>query len=291
MSFAVPEAAITFECGDDRLVGILHRPDQATAADADKLGIVVVVGGPQYRAGSHRQFVQLARRLASDGHVVLRFDVRGMGDSTGSLRHFEAISDDIGAAVDALQRHAPEVRRVVLWGLCDGASAALLYLSDRADERIAGVCLLNPWVRSPEGQARMHVRHYYLDRLRDRSFWLKLLSGRVAAGALAEFRANLRLARSATQSAKGAGRFQERMASALSQPDQAALIVLSGNDYTAKEFIEYTRQSDLWTQTLARVQRCDIPEADHTFSGASSRHQMEQRVCDWLGRIRDAVHS
>ena len=42
--------------------------------------VLVVVGGPQVRAGSHRHFVQLARHLATHGHAVMRFDVRGMGD-------------------------------------------------------------------------------------------------------------------------------------------------------------------------------------------------------------------
>jgi alpha/beta superfamily hydrolase len=48
--------------------------------------VLVIVGGPQYRAGSHRQFTLLARSLAEQGFAVLRFDYRGMGDSTGAMR-------------------------------------------------------------------------------------------------------------------------------------------------------------------------------------------------------------
>ena len=80
----VVERALTFDCCGERLVGVVSEP-----ALAGKLGVVVVVGGPQYRVGSHRQFVLFARRLATEGVAVLRFDYRGMGDATGRPRQFE----------------------------------------------------------------------------------------------------------------------------------------------------------------------------------------------------------
>jgi alpha-beta hydrolase superfamily lysophospholipase len=85
----------------------------------------------------------LPRRISGS-----RFDVRGMGDSEGAARSFESIERDIGAAVDCLQRRMPGTERVVLWGLCDGASAALLYWHTTQDVRVSGLSLLNPWVRS-----------------------------------------------------------------------------------------------------------------------------------------------
>jgi len=45
--------------------------------------------------GSHRQFVQLARRLAKQGYPTLRFDYRGMGDSEGVYRSFENVGPDL----------------------------------------------------------------------------------------------------------------------------------------------------------------------------------------------------
>ena len=151
----VSEQALSFGCGDDSLVGVLHKPHRDdTNAD---IGVVVVVGGPQYRAGSHRQLVQLARALAAAGYPALRFDVRGMGDSSGALRDFEHITPDIGAAIDALRREQSQLKNVVLCGLCDGASAALLYLHDTADPCVRGLVLMNPWVRSATSLARTHV--------------------------------------------------------------------------------------------------------------------------------------
>lgn len=69
------------------MLGILTLP--APGMPMRRIGVVVVVGGAQYRVGSHRQFVRLARRLAAAGHPVLRFDLPGMGDSPGEPVPFE----------------------------------------------------------------------------------------------------------------------------------------------------------------------------------------------------------
>ena len=163
------DKALRFVCEGEPLIGILHQPNPARPAQ--RLGVLIVVGGPQVRVGSHRQFVQVARALADDGYPVLRFDVRGMGDSAGAQRSFEQLTPDIGAAVDELLRQCPQLQQVVLWGLCDGASASLLYLAERqGDARIAGLCVLNPWVRSELSLARTQVQHYYTRRLVDPAF-------------------------------------------------------------------------------------------------------------------------
>ena len=97
-----------------------------------------------------------------------------MGDSEGTQRDFEGISSDIGAAVDALLARVMPGTRVVLWGLCDAASAALLFMLETRDRRVAGLALANPWVRSAAGLARTQVKHYYTRRLMQREFWGKL---------------------------------------------------------------------------------------------------------------------
>jgi exosortase A-associated hydrolase 1 len=190
MTSPVHEAILTIDCQGEQLTGVLSTPQ----ADQAETGVLVVVGGPQYRIGSHRQFVLLARRLAASGYDCLRFDVRGMGDSGGAWHSFEQLDADIDAALDALCAARPMLRRVVLWGLCDGASAALLKLQVAPDARIAGLVLVNPWVRSALGLARTQLKHYYLQRLLQRSFWRKLLSGQVAGTAFSELLRSARLA-------------------------------------------------------------------------------------------------
>lgn len=284
------ERTLKFQCAGESLIGVVSMPQTPNS-----LALVVVVGGPQYRVGSHRQFVFLARRLAEAGHAVLRFDYRGMGDSSGTMRGFEEISSDIGAAVDALQRATPAIRRIVLWGLCDGASAALLYWAQTSDQRVAGLCLANPWVRSATGLARTHVRHYYVRRLKQSEFWLKMLRGSGVSEAVAGFVRNSRLAlRRPEASLSGPSvPFQERMAEAMNGFPGCILLLLSGNDYTAKEFLELTRSSATWQRALAR-DACtiqEVPAADHTFSGPQSRDFVAERTLRWLGQLESRRHN
>ena len=279
----VRERALLLPCQGERLLAVLAEPEGEPATD---LGVVIIVGGPQYRAGSHRQFVHLARHLAAAGHPVLRFDVRGMGDSSGEQRGFEHIGTDIGAAIQQLQQRQPQVQRVVLWGLCDGASAALLYLHEHADPRVQGLCLLNPWVRSEASLARTHVKHYYRQRLLQRDFWLKLARGGVALDALRSLFHNIRAARGTAGGAVPQA-FQTRMAGGWRTFSGPVLLVMSGDDHTAKEFGEYVALDRAWAGLVCRqsVQRVDIADADHTFSGAAGRATMERTVRLWLSEL------
>jgi exosortase A-associated hydrolase 1 len=277
------EEALVFRCAEENLLGILSVPKESA-----ETGVVVVVGGPQYRAGSHRQFVLLARALAAAGHAVLRFDYRGMGDSSGPIRDFLGVSSDIAAAIDAMQQRLPALRQVVLWGLCDGASAALLYCHEKRDRRVAGLCLLNPWVRSEASLARTQVKHYYAQRLMQLDFWQKLLSGKVAFDALGGLLRNLRLSTRGSagdDKASGTVAFQQRMALAWQQFPGSILLLLSADDYTAKEFVEYAQTDSLWAAALRaeKVIRHDLVGADHTFSDPAARASVENLTADWLG--------
>lgn len=273
----IAEEALHFNCQNEMLFGILARPEQP----AD-LGVVIVVGGPQTRVGSHRQFVLLSRALAADGFPTLRFDYRGMGDSTGEQRNFEAIAPDIRFAIDTLQTACPTAKRIVLWGLCDAAAAALLYCDSTHDSRIAGLCLLNPWVRSAASLAKTQVKHYYGQRLLQKEFWLKLLSGRLnITSSVAELLRKLNQATTKAQQHLG---FQERMARGLKNFPGKTLLILSGDDYTAKEFLEYSAMSANWRGLLDRptLTRIAIPEADHTFSSQEWRETVENVCLEWV---------
>lgn len=277
------ESALCFDCAGEALQGVLALP--AAEVPCSPVGVLVVVGGPQVRAGSHRQFVALARRLAAAGHAVLRFDVRGMGDSSGAARGFEDLQDDIDAGIAALLR-TPGVERVALWGLCDGASASLLYVQATRDARVAGLALLNPWVRSAHSLAQTQVKHYYRARLLQPAFWSKLLRGGVGLRALRELGANVvRLTRH--RPAAEQLRYQQRMAHGWHDFAGSLLVLLSENDWTAKEFEEQFQRGPDWQQARTRPASAwhRIAGADHTLSDPRARAQAEDLTQAWLQRL------
>ncbi len=257
---------LTIDCVGVHLQGMLHAPSRPAS-----VGVVLIVGGPQYRVGSHRQFVHLCRALDAAGIAALRFDVRGMGDSAGEPRSFEHIAPDIAAAIDCLLREMSSVKRVVLWGLCDGATAAALY--SPSDVRVAGLVLLNPWVRDSQLQAKTLLEGYYGRRLFDPSAWREILRSPVralrAVGSVGTLlRRAVGSANRSDQSAAGRS-LAERMARALERRPVPILLVLSGDDLTAEEF-RAALQLRPWRRLMqhASVARVDLRRRrSHLFAG------------------------
>lgn len=260
------------------MLGIVCEPAMGPVVP---YAVLIVVGGPQYRIGSHRQFVRLARRLAAAGYISLRFDYRGMGDSEGVARTFESVSGDTEAAI-AFLRGYPGVRSVVVWGLCDAASAALMFCSQ--NRQVSGLVLVNPWVRSATTLATARLKHYYGQRLLEADFWRRLLSARF------DWRASLRGLGEAVEAALDRSRqpsddaFQSKMAAGWRSFRGPILLVLSGRDLTAKEFLEHAAADPRWQGLLARpnVSRVELPLADHTFSRGTWQTWLEERTLEWL---------
>ena len=290
--WAYEETAFRYDVDGEARVGLVAAPVVEVGDAPRAVGVLVVVGGPQYRVGSHRQFVLLARALAARGHPVMRFDCGGMGDSEGRERPFTDRDADLRGAIDAFVARVPSITGVVVWGLCDAASAALMYAPD--DPRVRHLVLLNPWVRSNAGLAKTHLKHYYAGRLTDRAFWSGLLRGRVGiARAVKGFVATLKAARGSTQSAADGPTapeadtgpsFQARMARGWKRFGGDVLLICSGDDLTAREFIDHAATDAEWAGLVAqaRVARCDLADADHTFSRAEWRDRVAHATADWL---------
>ena len=268
------QRALSFTCAGHTLYGVADLP-----AGAHARGVLIVVGGPQYRAGSHRQFTLLSRSLAAHGICAMRFDYRGMGDSEGEMRDFDSVEDDLRAAIDAFFVAAPALREVVLWGLCDAASAAALYAAQ--DARVAGLVLLNPWVRTDSGAAKATLKHYYRARLLDGTLWKKIARGRFDVAAAA--RSFVRLLSSARK-APQAGALPDRMHAALDRFKGKVLVILSGADLTAQEFADLADGVPKWRTWMAtpRVTRQLLPKADHTCSRREWHDQVALWTAQWV---------
>jgi uncharacterized protein len=287
------EEAFVLAIAQEQTVAILHR-----AAQPCLTGVVVIVGGPQYRVGSHRQFVLLARALADAGLTTLRFDYRGSGDGSGAARDFEEVHEDIRAAIDCLCARSG-VRRVVLWGLCDAASAALMYAS--SDTRVAGMVLLNPWVHSLATEARVRLKTYYLARLRNGEFWRKVLRLQFDwRASLSSFDSYLRGAfgrSSIADASTSRPHFLTRMKQGWAGFDGPVLLILSGDDFTAGEFRELCGSDQHWQalSTGLRVQTHELTQANHTFAREVWRQEVERLSCAWVHALdanaKDAARS
>jgi len=284
------ETPVVCSCQSDDLIGIVHQPESPL-----KVGVLIVVGGPQYRVGSHRQFVLMARMLADNHIAVMRFDYRGMGDSEGVVRSFSDVDEDIKSALDVFYKHTPGLRGVVIWGLCDAASASAFYAYQ--DKRVKGLVLLNPWVFTEQGAAKTYLKHYYLQRLCSPALWCKVFSFQFdyqkSFSSIA-----LMLKKIVLPSIENASLMRQGVIDLvdpnLSLPDRVRdcllrfkspiLFILSGRDLTADEFRGVLKSCEKWQLLLegCEVSTIDLAGMDHTFSSKKWRDEVSQITLKWV---------
>jgi exosortase A-associated hydrolase 1 len=276
------EQGVVFSSGQNRLVGIATIPE-VTA----EVGVLILVGGPQYRAGSHRQFTLLARSLGEAGIASFRFDFAGMGDSEGQQREFDKTLEDTLAAIEAFMESAPGVSRLVLWGLCDAASSAMMFA--HRHPKVTGMILLNPWVHSGEYAPQVKIAYFYRPFLSRMSKWRQLVSGKNKiipvlkeigrdTLALVESRSFHYSPSSSRQS------FVQGMVEGLQRFQHSVLIVLSENDLTASEFSSLIAHDPKWREATSsrEISLNTVLGADHTFSKTLWKEEVSQLTIQWL---------
>jgi len=280
---------------------LLEVPAGASA----RCGVLFVVGGPQYRVGAHRQFVRWSRRFNAAGHATCRFDRAGTGDAPGQRAALLDCGAELRSTLETAAA-ATGINRWVVFGLCDGATLALLHLVNHP--AVAGLVALNPWAPvAAAAQSQALVREYYGPQLLSRAFWGRLLRGEVkVVGALREWWQHRKVARgrAGQPAAPATDATMLEHAAANSGLDSAevalakalltnatdctvpVLWALSGNDRTAAEFRAMVAGSVSWQAVLARAEatRLELPEADHTLSKATDHEQFGAAVLAWLTR-------
>ncbi|GAC1308325.1 MAG: hypothetical protein NVSMB10_14510 [Steroidobacteraceae bacterium] len=164
---------------------------QAPGSATQRHGILLLNGGATSHVGPNRMYVELARRWAARGYVVLRWDLAGLGDSgtRSGERSNEvyppAALDDIAAAAAYLRREHG-AQDLTLAGLCAGAYHALR--SAICGLPVHTLLLVNPltfyWKAGStldDLQVAEVVRNpgVYAERVLQPRSWFKLLRGRV----------------------------------------------------------------------------------------------------------------
>lgn len=151
-----------------RLVGMLHRPTGATVRQP---AVLFCHAFGEERKSSALAMSRLARAVAGAGHLALRFDYYGTGDSEGEAVEvtLQSLMDDVACAASFLRGEAG-TRRLCLLGLRLGATLAAR--GAEALEGCAGLALIEPVA---DGAA------YFGGELRRRLLRQMLTGGRTAA--------------------------------------------------------------------------------------------------------------
>ncbi|MCX5747431.1 MAG: alpha/beta hydrolase [Proteobacteria bacterium] len=178
---------------DDALVAIVSRP--ATTAPPRR-AVILLNSGAIHRIGPNRLYVDLARRLAARGELVVRADLSGMGDSRPrpgapeNVVYSDHAVADVGVLVAWARRQGATT--VAVGGVCAGAYHAIK--AAVAGQPIDAIVPINPltffWKPGmPLDFAAFRVTSEaarYADVARSSAAWKKLLRGDVNVRRVAE---------------------------------------------------------------------------------------------------------
>jgi alpha-beta hydrolase superfamily lysophospholipase len=183
---AIRERPIRFG-PDGILFGIVTEP---RAGAIPQRAMILVNAGADSHVCVGGMYVALARSWARRGHVVLRMDFAGLGDSSTRPGRPQnevyppAAMDDIRAAIE-LVRGRYRVRDVAIVGLCSGAYHTLQAGVEHLD--VNRIVLMNPELFFWRQGTRLEDIHLaevvnagsnYNGRMRSFKHWKKLLTGR-----------------------------------------------------------------------------------------------------------------
>lgn len=248
-----------FACEGDTLAATL---DEAGGTS----GLLLVTGGSEVRAGAFGWQAELAARVAAAGHPVLRFDRRGVGDSSGADPGFAASAPDIAAALAAFRREAPHLARLVAFGNCDAASALMLLEGAACDALV----LANPWTieRDDGAPSPAAVRARYAEKLSQPSELMRFAKGGVS---LHKLIGGLKRAWRPASAPSGLAR---DIAAGLARFAGPVRILVAERDRAGRAFLEG------WDRGDPRLRRC--PGASHAFAEEPAREWLLAQVLETL---------
>ncbi len=270
------ERVLSFGAHADQ-VGILSLPDPLPQDDRPALVLWNV--GVNHRVGPFRVYVDLARKAASLGFVVLRFDASGMGDS--EVRR-EALSDvdrenrDVMDALDVVTRRTGKTRFIIV-GFCSSVDAA--HRVSVLDERVVGVVHVEGYSFPTDGyRKRVPLKLLSAERWR-RLLWnqRQKLGKRLRGEAVGGAGAPSVFKRDYPTWPKFTGDV-----AALTKRGVQLHLAYVGSDTTfnhAEQFFEMFGSPEL---DRTKVDIAYYPTSDHTFFGVQDRTQLIDRLTGWM---------
>jgi exosortase A-associated hydrolase 1 len=257
-----------FACAGETLAATLDEAPGTT-------GLLIVSGGNEIRIGAHRGMAELAATVAASGHPVLRYDRRGIGDSTGENNGFESTTEDIHEAALAFRREAPHLTRIVAFGNCDAASALTLFHTGTG---IDALVLTNPWTIEADEKGgddlppAAAIRSRYVEKLKNPRELLRLFTGGVNIRKLVSG-----LLKASSKQSQPLASLPARLAAALGASETPTTILLARADNTALAFADHWKSGAF---APARA-RCDVETCDtdsHSFARPQDKAWLTERV-------------
>jgi len=261
-------------CESEMLAATLDSGTEPTA-------LLIVSGGNEIRSGAHGGMAQLAMRIAEHGFPVLRYDRRGIGESSGDNRGFLGSAAEIVAAAQFLPAQQPQVNRIIAFGNCDAATALALFGPDAGIDRHL---LANPWVietiDKPDGEESLPssaaIRSRYWDRIKNPRTIIDLLSGKI------DFRKLLKGLKQASKTEENSA-LSLRLRDALAHLDGDSRILLAKRDTTARAFLAAWNSADFATlRRTSGIKLETLDSASHSFADQAARDWLTDRILNAL---------
>jgi pimeloyl-ACP methyl ester carboxylesterase len=269
------------------LVGIIARPSSPPPNEMP--AVVILNTGIVHRVGHHRMYVSLSRKLARAGHVVLRFDLSGIGDSEqrhDKLSPIESSLADIKEALDFLAA-SRQASRFVLIGLCSGADHAVLY--GPTDPRVAGLVLMDP---SIPPTTRYYV-HYIWQRLASLRNWGSVAAGR--SGLLRMLAAQLAYRLGPRRPRSGLTletlKFSPHLNHCYENSVANGIRILAAFTSISPRQTYRLQILDAFPQAAFKnsLKLEYFTHSDHLFSDQTDRLRLDQLVLDWISTLPTAA--
>jgi len=255
------------------LVGVLTEPADQLRRSSNP-AILFSNIGLNHRVGPNRLYVELARKLAAEGFVSLRFDLSGFGDSEPRREgppDRERATLDTREAMSFLERYGAS--QFVLVGLCSGVDSA--HSTALVDDRVAGAIFIEGYAYRNWGFWLRHSTTRNLQPARWSRF-LRVRADRMRGRPPLADLNELPDVFERTYPPRG------QFAADLERLDRRGVRMLFVYTINADGRYNYRNQ---FHDTFGFRDRIDVEfydRADHVFSTASHRELLFARLVSWL---------
>jgi len=273
------EEAVVFGASRS-LAGIVSHPAEF---DPVRPAVLLLNSGLTHRAGPYRLYVKLARKLASLGFLVLRFDFSGIGDSglrNDGVPQNRAHPLETREAMDYVEA-AWGTRTFILMGVCRGAWVS--FATARQDSRVTALVLINPDTLADNRQSpistHLKTTSFVAAAVGRGSTWRRVLRGPL------HYRAQFSLLFSYLRSplkhrarSAEADRVAARLGALIS--GGATVLLIMSEDDPSHDYMAAVLERSRGLAKQVTIET--IRERDHIFMSLSSQRSLLAHVETWL---------